>query len=165
MKTGEQSSLSMASKASPAHQAFPRVYRVDERTRHTVNFLLVAIAALFLSLTVLYWAEILPHRGSLGGLLWIDLMVVGLVLLLGSGYNKRAILNEDSIEVAGWFYRRKLNFTDIRGRQTTANSRLPGYAHTLLPSDQSKRTLVLPIYLHTDQFFRDWIRTIPKIPR
>jgi hypothetical protein len=92
-------------------------------------------------------------------------MVVGLVLLLGSGYNKRAILHEDSIEVAGWFYRRKLNFTDIRGHQTTANSRLPGYAYMLVPSDHSKRTLVLPRYLHTDQFFRDWIKTIPKVPR
>jgi hypothetical protein len=155
----------MASKASPAHQGFPRVYRVAERTRHAVNFLLVAIGALFLSLTVLYMAEILPHRGSLGGLLWIDLLVVGLVLLLGSGYNKRAILHEDSIEVAGCFYSRKLNFTDIRGRQTTANSRLPGYAYMLVPSDHSKRTLVLPRYLDTDQFFRDWIKTIPKVPR
>jgi hypothetical protein len=58
----------MASKASPAHQGFPRVYRVDERTRHAVNFLLVAIGALFLSLTVLYLAGVLPHRGSLA---WI----------------------------------------------------------------------------------------------
>lgn len=92
-KTVEQSSVSMASKASPAHQGFPRVYLVDERTRHAVNFLLLAIGALFLSLTVLYLAEVLPHRGSLGELLWIDLIVVGLVLLLGSGYNKRAILH------------------------------------------------------------------------
>ena len=155
----------MGSKPSAAGQGFPRVYRVDERTRQAVNFLLAAIAGLFLSLSVLYLAGVLRHRGSLGGLLWMDLMIVGLVVLLGSGYNKRAILHQDSVEVAGWFYSRKLDFAEIRGRQTTANSRFPGYAYILLPSDTSKRKLVLPRYLHTDQVFQDWIKTVPKVPQ
>jgi hypothetical protein len=93
----------MDSEPSGAGQGFPRVYRVDERTRHAVNFLLVALGGLFLSLTVLYLAGVLRHRGSLGGLLWVDLTTVGPVVWLGSGYNKRVILHRDAIEVAGWF--------------------------------------------------------------
>lgn len=156
----------MAPKASAADQGNSRVYRVDERTRRAVNFFLVAVGGLFLSVTILYFAGVLRHRGSLGGLLWTDVMIVALVLFLGSGYNKRAVLHQDSIEVAGWFYSRTLNFTEIRGRQTTANSRLPyGYGYILIPSDHRKRKLVLPHYLHTDQFFRDWIKTVPKVPR
>lgn len=155
----------MDSEPSGAGQGFPRVYRVDERTRHAINFLLVALGGLFPSLTVLYLAGVLRHRGSLGGLLWVDLIIVGLVVWLASGYNKRVILHRDAIEVAGWFYSRKLGFAEIRGRQTTANSRLPGYAYMIVPSDISKRKLVLPRYLHTDQIFRDWIKTVPKVPR
>ena len=149
-----------------AERVFPRIYRVDERTRHAVNFFCVALMGLFLSLTGVYTTGLLPYRGSLGDLFWVDLIVAGLVLLLGSFYNKKAILYEDSIEVAGWFYSRSLKFKEIRGRQTSANSRLPyGYAYILIPSDQSKRKLALPHYLRADQFFRDWIKAIPKVPR
>ena len=142
------------------------IYRVDERTRRAVNFFLVAIGALPFSMSVLYWGQLLPHRGSLGGLLCIDLFFGGLVIFLGSAYSKRVILREDSIEVAGWFYSRELTFAEIRGRQTTASARLPyGYGYIFVPTDNNKRKLALPSLLRTDQFFRDWIKTIPKIPR
>jgi hypothetical protein len=143
----------------------PHIYRTDERTRHTVNFFLFALSGLFFSLTVLYATGVLHFRGSISGMLWVDLMMGMIVLFLGSGYNKRAILYEDSIEVAGWFYSRKLNFAEIRGRQTIANRGIySGYAFMLVPSDNGIRKLVLPPYLHTDQFFRDWIKEIPIVP-
>lgn len=146
--------------------SFPRVYRTDARTRQILNFFCVALAGLFACLTVLYLSGVLSFRGSLSGLFWMDLAIAALVLFLESGYNRRAILDRDSIEVVGWFYSRKLKFTEIRGRQTTANPRLPyGYAYILVPSDPSNRKLVLPHYLRTDPFFRDWIKAIPKIPR
>lgn len=147
-------------------RAAPRVYRTDGRTRHTVNFFLFAISALFLCLTILYSTHVLPFRGSLRGLLATDLSIGGIVLFLGSGYNKRAILYEDSIEVAGWFYSRKLNFAEIRGRQTSGNKGIySGYAHILVPTDAGKRKLALPPYLHEDPFFRDWLKAIPMVPR
>ena len=152
--------------APAANEFIPRVYRTDERTRHAVNFFLFALSGLFFSLTVLYATGILHFRGRISGMLWADLAIVVIVLFLGSGYNKRAILREDSIEVAGWFYTRKLNFAEIRGRQTTGNKGIySGYAHMLVPSDNGKRKLVLPPYLHEDQFFRDWLKAIPMVPR
>jgi hypothetical protein len=149
-----------------AGQKFPRVYRVNQRTRHTVNFLLVTLAGLFLFLTVLQLARFDYRRSSPSDLIFIDVTVAALVVWLGSAFHRRVILHQDAIEVAGWFCRRKLDFMEIRGRQTTANSSLPyGYAYVLVPSDISKRKLVLPPFLHTDQNFRDWIKTIPKVPR
>jgi len=146
---------------------FPRTYRVDERTRQAVNFLIVAVASLFLSLTILYVARVLPYRGSLSGLLGADLMWAGIGLFLGSGYNKRVILHADAVEVRGWFRSRKLYFVDIRGRQTTASSRSAyGFAYIFVPKDDKQRKLAIPgSRLHKDQFFRDWIKTIPPIPR
>lgn len=150
---------------SAAEDGFPRVYRVDERTRKAVNFFTVAVGGLFLGVTALTLAGVLPHRGSLGGLFFTDLTIAGILVMLGSFYNKRAILYEDSIEVAGWFYSRKLKYAGIRGRQTSGSSRLPyGYSYILVPADPSERKLVLPHYLHTDEFFHEWIKTIPKVP-
>jgi hypothetical protein len=148
-----------------AEEGFPRVYRVDERTRKAVNFFTVAVGGLFLAVTALTLTGVLPHRGSLGGLFFTDLTIISILVTLGSFYNKRAILHRDSVEVAGWFYSRKLECTGIRGRQTSANSRLPyAYSYILVPSDPRERKLVLPHYLHTDEFFRNWIKRIPKIP-
>ena len=141
-----------------------RVYRTDERTRHSVNFFLFALSGLFLSLSILYATGILHFRGRISGMYWADLAIVVIVLFLGSGYNKRAILREDSIEVSGWFYSRKLNFTEIRARQTTGNKGIySGFSHILVPTDPGKRKLGLPPYLHEDQFFRDWLKAIPLL--
>lgn len=155
----------MSPHTAASDQGSPRVYRTDARTRHAVNFFLFALSSLFFSLSILYATGILHFRGRISGMLWADLAIVVIVLFLGSGYNKRAILREDSIEVAGWFYTRKLNFADIHGRQTTGNKGIySGFSHILVPSDPAKRKLGLPPYLHEDQFFRDWLKAIPLLP-
>lgn len=154
----------MGLEQTAAEQGLPRIYRVDARTRHALNFLLVALTGLLLFFTVLQLTQ-LGSRSSLGDLAVVDGVFAAMLLWLGSGNNKRDILHGDAIEVAGWFYSRKLNFAEIRGRQTSAGSRIPGYGYIFLPSDESKRRLALPPFLHTDQVFRDWLKTIPKIKR
>ena len=155
----------MAAEPVAVNRRTPRVYRVDPRTRHTINFFLAALGGLFFALSILYATGVLHFRGRISGLFWADLAILAIVLFLGSGYNKRAILYEDSIEVAGWFYTRSLDFTEIRGRQTIANRGIySGYAFMLVPADPGKRKLVLPPYVHEDQFFRDWIKAIPIVP-
>jgi len=156
----------MPSEQPTTEQRFPRSYRVDARARCLVNALLLAFTALFLYLTVRDLARVDLDGTSIGKLIVVDLAVALFATWLGSAYNKRVILHKDAVEVAGWLRSRKLSFAEIRGRQTSANSRLPlGYAHIFVPSDKSKRELVLPPFLQTDQIFRDWIRTIPKIRR
>ncbi len=160
------SSPHMRPEQTAAGQGFPRTYRVDARTRQVVNFFLVALAGLFLFLTVLQLARVDSRRSSLGDLIFVNGTIAAVLVWLGSGYNKRVLFYENAIEVVGWFYSRRLNFAEIRGRQTSGSSRLAfGYAYIFVPFDEGKRKLALPPYLHTDQFFRDWIKTIPKIRR
>jgi len=162
---GNLESQDALGKQSASEDGFPRIYRVDARTRRVVNMLLFVFAGFLLSFTVLQGLGF-PRKGPLGDLIVVDFIVAALVAWLGSSYNKRVILHRDAIEVAGWFHSRKLPFAEIRGRQTTGNSRLAfGYAYIFVPSDKRKRKLALPPSLHTDQFFRDWIKTVPKIPR
>jgi hypothetical protein len=147
-----------------AEEGFPRTYRMDARARRVVNGFLVVIAGFFLFFTMLQVA----HGGPLHDLIVLDLVVTAWVPWIGSACNKRVILHQDAIEVVSWFYSRKLSFAEIRGRKTrtTGSSRRAfPYGYVLVPSDKSKRRLVLPAHLHTDQFLRDWIETIPKIPR
>ena len=149
-----------------AEQGFPRTYRVDSCTRRVVNGFLLVLAGVFLFLALRDVAGLGPRSGHPGNAISLALGFAALLAWMGSSYNKRVILHQDSIEVKGWFYSRKLSFVDIRGRQTTGSSRLAfGYAYIFAPSDPRKRNLALPPFLHTDQFFRDWIKTIPKIRR
>ncbi len=142
----------------------PRIYRIDQRTRHAVNFCLIAMGGLFLTLSSLYLIGVLPYRGTIGGLLMDDLAIAGIGLFLGSGYNKRVILHRDSVEVVGWFRRRTMRFTEIRGRLIPAQWRLPyGYPYLLMGVGPESRKLALPRLLHTDEFFRAWLRSIPEI--
>jgi len=110
------------------------------------------------------WTRVSSHRSPARALILVDLGVVLIWVWLASSYEKRAILHRDAIEVAGWFYSRKLNFAEIRGRRGSGGSRGAfGYAYIFVPLDRRKRQLSLPPSLRTDQIFRDWIRTIPKI--
>jgi hypothetical protein len=150
----------------PAHeQGLPQTYRVDARVRHPINFLLFALAGLFLSIPVLHLTlgnfQVIPLRSLL--LLWL----YGALLLawLGSVNNKRVTLHRNAIEVAGWFYSRKLAFAEIRGRRSSGGWGGGGYVYVFVPVDRSKRQLALPPFLHTNQTFRNWIQTIPRIPR
>lgn len=143
----------------------PRVYRTEERTRYALNFYCIALGGLFLCLTLLSLAGLLPRNGPLLDLLCMDLPIAGIVLFVGSVGNRRAILHQDCVEVVGWFRSRKLNFEEIRGRHGTARTPHGGYAYVLVPVDPRKRKLILPVHLHADQFFRDWIKSVPKVAR
>jgi hypothetical protein len=149
----------METETSVQRDDFPRVYRVDAGTRRAINMLLVLLAGLFLLVTVLD-ARVL-HRGSLlGNVIFVAVGSAAIVTGLGSGYNKRVILHRDAIEVAGWFYSRRLSFSEIRGCWATGYSR----SYVFVPNNE-KRGLALPPFLHTDKLFRDWIETIPKVAR
>jgi len=95
-----QANTSRAKTGLPAPEhVFPRTYRRDARARRVVNGFLLVIAGLFLFLTLVQVA----HGGSLRDLIVVDLVVAAWVAWIGSGYNKRVILHQDTIEVVGWF--------------------------------------------------------------
>jgi len=161
-----QTNTSQSAELRATEQGFPRIYRMDARGLRVVNGFLLVFTSFFLFFTVRDLARFGFHSRIVENLIVVDSVVALWVALIGSTYNKRAILHQDTIEVGGWFYDRKLTFAEIHGRQTTGSSRIAfPYAYVLMPSDKNKRKLVLPGDLHTDQFFRDWIKAIPKIPR
>ena len=145
-------------------QGFPRTYRVDVRTRHMVNGFLLLFVGFFVLLTAWQLMRTGSRPGSPRNLILGDVGVAILSAWLASSYNKRVILHQEAIEVAGWFCSRRLKFSEIRGWQTTGSSAWPsGYAYIFVPVDRGKRQLALPTFLHTDRSFREWLETIPKI--
>jgi hypothetical protein len=79
--------------------------------------------------------------------------------------NRRVVLYEDAIAVFGWASMRKLALPEIRGRRM---GKLPGQAgggsyYIIVPLDQNARDLGLPPFLHVDEFFFSWMKTIPKV--
>lgn len=154
----------MKSERLTTEQGFPRTYRVDARARHMVNGFLLLFVGFFVLLTAWQLMRTGSRPGSARNLIFSDVGVAVLSAWLASSYNKRVILQQEAIEVAGWFYRRKLKFSEIRGWQTTGSSAWPsGYAYIFVPVDRGKRQLALPTFLHTDRIFREWLETIPKI--
>lgn len=144
-------------------KGFPRAYQVNGSTRHSINFLLCALTGLFLFFAVMGLIQDRSRLSSVASFLIMDIVLGALVLVVGSANNKRVILRADALEVAGWFRSRKLYFTEIRGRQTTANPRsVYGYAHIFVPTDDRKRKLFVSSRLQTDQCFETGSKRFPK---
>jgi len=143
-----------------SEESFPRMYRVDARTRRIVNCFLLFFVGLFVLLTALQLARTNSRQVPLQNLILTDLGVALLAVWLGSSYNKRVILYRDGIKVVGWFSSRKLNRDEIRGWRTSASARYGGFGY-ILDAVNRKRSLALPPCLHTDAVFRNWIKTVP----
>lgn len=144
---------------------FPRTYRLDERNRHGGNFLCIALTSLLIFFDVVAARSSSYDADSLPPLLFMNVGMAALILFIGSGVNKRVLLYADAIEVRGWFRSHKLYFRDIRGWRTNAgSSSVYEYAYIFVPADEDKPKLAVPGGIPKDQFFRDWIKTIPKVP-
>ena len=76
---------------------------------------------------------------------------------------RRVILYEDAIEVCGLFSCRRLNLTEILGRQIQ-EGRSDSY-YVIVPTDSTKGQLRFPAFLHVDREFHSWIRKIPRLSR
>jgi hypothetical protein len=95
----------------------------------------------------------------------IDIVVVAGAVWMSSRAGRRVILEENSIEVAGWFGTRKLGRGEIRGRRMGKLPKRVGSSsfYIIVPADASQPELKLPPLLHVDKYFFDWLETIPQI--
>lgn len=158
----------MTTKHANEHETgYPRIYRVDRRTRRSIYGFAAFLVGLLLICTAVGWARHPEGFRGTGSVLSAILMNV---LIDASGVaaclrvSGRVVLYEDAIELMGPFRRRTLKRNEIRGwRMHTSHFPVDVFSYIFLPSDKREKPLRLPPYLHVDKFFYAWRQGIPKI--
>ena len=131
-----------------------RTYKMKVGTRRILNRLSIFFVV-FLTLL-----SIVRSSSSSRDLLWADIVLVGFVVWVSERVNRRVILSEDAIELAGWLSKRILTRKEILGRRMSLPNPRGGYHYIIVPI--KGREMVLPPYLNTDRYFHSWISEIPK---
>lgn len=146
-------------------RGYPRTYRMDRSARRFFHGFALFIVVFFLGLTPLHLLHLIRNPIPPLSLTLIDIPVVAGAVWMSSRADRRVILEENSIEVAGWFGTRKLSRGEIRGRRMGKLPKRVGSSsfYIIVPADSGKAELKLPPLLHVDKCFFDWLETIPQV--
>lgn len=141
---------------------YPRTYQMDRKTSRVVTRITIFIFGFFLLVTIADVTGLVAHPPPLG----LSLLGNGaFFLLLGAVFYQsdlKVILYEDAIEAKGWFSARKLRREEILGwRMVTRGYPARISRYVITPTDRSGRKLVLPPFLHVDEAFHSWMKSIP----
>jgi hypothetical protein len=151
-------------KADSFAQGYPRQYRVDASTRRVLIGIGIVLASFFVMMSALHIAGVMKKPLAAGDVV-ADVVFAAWAFWISAAASRRVILNENSIEVIGWFTRRKLMREEIRGHRMgrLAWQAGGGSYYIVVPIDEHTRELKLPPFLHCDKPFYAWMRTIPHI--
>ncbi len=144
---------------------YPRTYQMDRSARRFLHGFALFLVVFFLGLTPIHLLRLIRNPIPPLSLALIDILVVAGAVWMSSRASQRVILNENSIEVAGWFGSRKLSRGAIRGRRMGKLPKRVGgsFFYIILPADAGQAELKLPPLLHVDKYFLDWLEAIPQI--
>ena len=146
-------------------QSFPRTYKMEKANRRFVQGLGISLVMFFLAVTPLHLLGFMKHPLRPLDLALMDILVLIFAIWGSLRVERRVILHENYIEVAGWISSSKLGREEIRSRRMgrLAWQAGGGSYYIIVPSDKQKRELKLPFFLHVDKHFRDWMKAIPTV--
>jgi hypothetical protein len=139
-------------KADSLAQGYPRQYRVDASTRRVLIGIGIVLASFFVMMSALRIAGVMKKPLAAGDVV-ADVVSATWAFWISAAASRRVILNENSIEVIGWFTRRKLMREEIRGYKRVRPSRQAGGGsiYIVVPIDGHTRELKLPPFLHCNR--------------
>jgi len=143
---------------------YPRVYKVDKATRRFFYGFAIFLVV-FLGLTLLNLLGVMKKPAPLLGSALGDAAVAVIAVISVVSVERRVVLHEDAIEVAGVFSSRRLSRSEIRGRRVGKVPKLGASYYILVPADGSKPELKLPPFLHIEKCFFGWMSAIPEVTR
>jgi hypothetical protein len=143
----------------------PRTYQMDKSTRRFVHWFGIFLVVFFVGMTPLHLFGVMKNPMSPLTLALTDVFVIVGATWAFLRANRRVILYDDAIEVAGPFLTRKLSRSEILGRRMgkLAWQAGGGSYYIIVPVDGSKKELKLPPFLNVDEFFFTWMKAIPQV--
>lgn len=153
--------------ASPS--GYPRVYRVDRKTRRVIYWIAAIVCGFLFVLTAvdsIRFPERFLGPGQLASTVLFNGIIDALMLAGCLRVFSYVILYEDAVEVKGLFSTRRLRRDEIRGwRMQKSSYPAAIFSYVIVPLDKGTKELKLPPFLHVDKFFYAWKKTIPKVRR
>lgn len=146
-------------------QGYPHTYQTDKSTRRFMHGVGIFLVIFFLGLTPIHLLHLVRNPIPPLSLALVDVTVLAGAVWMSSQADRRVIVHENSIEVAGWFGTRKLSRGEVRGRRVGKLSRRYGGGsyYIIVPADANTPELKLPPFLHVDRYFFEWLAPIPEI--
>lgn len=139
---------------------YPRVYRVDRKTRLVVCWGATILCGVLFILTLVKSIHGPEHlRIQMASVILVNVLFDAVVAWSCLRVFKSVILYEDAIEVAGLFSTRRLRRDEVLGWRMNTTSR-GGFYYVIVPFNKGTRSLKLPPFLRLDKFFYE---TIPKV--
>ena len=142
---------------------YPRTYQMDVTTRRFSWGMAIFLFALAVA-PLVHLTGITNLPRSPLALAVVDVAFLAIPVWMCFVAARRVILYEDAIEVAGWLSTRKLTRGEILGRRMSRNYGGGSY-YIVVPLDRSTSEMKLPPFLHTDELFRAWMKTIPQLKK
>jgi Bacterial PH domain len=145
---------------------YPRTYGVAPTTRRFIRGIAVSLVVIALIGTIGQSAGVIHRSLGPAGLVIACVSFTGLAVGMWLSTARRVIIDENTIQVAGWGGTRMLKRDQILGWRTGRAGRFGAtFFYIIVPIDRTDGELKLPLYLHTDRLFHDWIKSIPRIAR
>ncbi len=143
--------------------AYPLTYQMEPSSRWFINVFLGGVTLFFFVTTTRHFIGVMeqPVGPQLLWMLFVNVFLVAFFFWIALRTNRRVILHEDAIEVAGWLSTRRLQRAEILGRRTATGR--GGSSYIIVPRDKNMRELLLPPSLKVDNLFLSWMENIPKI--
>ncbi len=142
---------------------YPRTYQMDASTRRFYRGMAIVLFALAVA-PLFHLTGIIDGPRSHLALAVVEVAFLAIPVWISFLTARRVILYEDAIEVAGWLSTAKLRRDEILGRRMSRGYRGGSY-HVVVPLDRGARELKLPPFLHTDELFRAWMKTVPQLKK
>ena len=147
-----------------SNEDYPRLYRVNSATRRVLNGFGLVLVSLGIVTSALHITGVTKTHHATGGILSTIFFAV-FAVWISSSASRRVTLCENSIEVAGWFARRKLMQEESRGYRMgrLAWQAGGGSYYIVVPVDEQTGELKLPAFLDYDKPFHTWMKSIARI--
>ena len=144
--------------------SYPRLYRVNSATRRALIGFGIVLVSFGVLMSVLHIVGLMKTPLATGDVLTV-VFFAAFAVWISSSVSRRVILYENSIEVVGWFSKRKLTREEIRGYRIGRLAWQAGGASyfIVVPLDAHTRELKLPAFLNYDKPFYAWIKAFCHI--
>jgi hypothetical protein len=142
-----------------------RTYQTDASARRFMKSVGMLLVVFFLAMTPVHLLGLMRHPIPPLQLALVDAGVIVFAIWMFAAADRRVVVHENAIEVAGWFSTCRLNRNEILGRRMGRVPKRAGGSsfYIIVPVDSRRPELKLPPLLHVDRYFDSWIAKIPEI--
>jgi hypothetical protein len=145
----------------------PRTYRLSAGARRAMSGIAVLLGGMAIFSAIGRLIGFIRLSPSLFDLLSTETLLAVLAAWTLIKANTSVVLEDHAIRLVSALGSYRLARHEIAGyRKERGTGQITGPFFTVIvPKDRTKRSIRLPLFLHVDRAFHDWMQELPRLPR